>query len=75
MARYIPNNYYDVCYKTPMGRYGMHYAVGADSVEHAAKVSLFELSVNTPWKSEEFTVISINPSESAPSKEAIRDYK
>lgn len=51
--------YYDVCYKSPMGRYGTHYSVEATSEEHAKKVSPWWLSRNTPWAPEEFTVIDV----------------
>jgi len=55
-------NYYDVEFISPVGNYGKHTAVDAESVLEAVQKSPLMLSYGTPWKPEEWTVISVVPS-------------
>jgi len=54
-------NYYDVEYISPVGISGLHTAVTAESVVEAAQKSPVMLSYGTPWRPEEWTVISVVP--------------
>lgn len=53
--------HYDVEYISPSGIQGTHTAVDAESVIHAAQLSPVMLSYGTPWKPEEWEVISVIP--------------
>ena len=58
--------YFDVEYKNPQGIKGTHYAVKADSVEEAALISPIYITYSSLFKPEDFTVLSVKPSEFSP---------
>jgi len=58
--------YFDVKYKSPAGIIGTHVAVDAMSEEEAKQKSPLWLSFNTPWKPEEFEVLSVEISKTPP---------
>jgi hypothetical protein len=53
---------YDVHFFNPMNSAGIHYAVEADSLEHAASISPYQLSASSQWLPEQFTVFSVEKS-------------
>ena len=61
-------NHYNVEYISPVGNSGQHIAFPANTVIEAAQQSPVWLSYGTPWKPEEWTVISVvpTPKESLP---------
>jgi hypothetical protein len=61
-------NYYDVKYISPAGNEGLHTAFLAKSEVEAKQQSPIWLSYGTPWKPEEWTVISVvaTPKENLP---------
>jgi len=58
--------YYDVKYKGPSGSIGTHYAVEEESVEKVSERSKIMLCFGTPFKPEDFTVLSVVTSTNIP---------
>lgn len=53
---------YDVTYIGPNGSCGVHYAVIADSEEHAAKLSPLMLTYSSAFSPTDYVVINVIPS-------------
>jgi hypothetical protein len=60
--------YFDVIYKSPSGIVGQHTAVEAYDAKEAAYKSPVYLTYSSLFKPEDYTVLSVNPSENVPTK-------
>lgn len=58
--------YWDITYITPAGIQGTHYAVQAESLTEAIRLTPEMLSYGTPWKPEQFIVVNGEPCEKPP---------
>ena len=54
--------HYDVEYISPSGFPGKHIAVIAKNAVEAGQKSMADLSFGSPWKPEDFTIVSVVPS-------------